>query len=384
MRRNRRRMRPTRRPGSRRIGRASSRSQTDAMGWVTVSVALPAGVYRAMLRRRTGSARRSPLSRRSTSSTRRRRTSPCEIANHFAAPQWSVEPGETFVALWGTGYDTGRAYVEFECRGKVLRAWWTDPARTQEVISEEVTEVHAGRVHAPRDLRPREPGLHQRADRGRALDEQATDHLVGALPVAAGAGAEGDLDRGHHGGRRDARRSPRWWRPCTMRRSISICEHDWLHSFTGFLPGEQPAEQPVRECCRSRSSTLYSYVVYGLPVGVSHLPPFPRRASCTCTLPTGAARAPRSSRGGDDSRSTPAPSDGDKGIAGRTAGRSRAERGPGPGLGPHESRRDRVLLPAPAVGFARRGPDGVHDARGPDAVEVPGLRPRQADAERLS
>ena len=34
--------------------------------------------------------------------------------------------------------------MEIECRGKVLRAWWTDPARTQEVISEEVTEYMRG------------------------------------------------------------------------------------------------------------------------------------------------------------------------------------------------------------------------------------------------
>ncbi len=66
------------------------------------------------------------------------------VANHFAAPRWSLEPGELFVALWGTGYDTGRAFVELECRGELLRAWWTDPDRTQETIEEEVTEYMRG------------------------------------------------------------------------------------------------------------------------------------------------------------------------------------------------------------------------------------------------
>jgi len=34
--------------------------------------------------------------------------------------------------------------VELECRGELLRAWWTDPDRTQEVIEEEVTEHMRG------------------------------------------------------------------------------------------------------------------------------------------------------------------------------------------------------------------------------------------------
>jgi hypothetical protein len=66
------------------------------------------------------------------------------VPNHFAAPSWSVEPGESFLALWGTGYDSGRAYVELECAGRVLQAWWTDPNRTQEVITEDVTESMRG------------------------------------------------------------------------------------------------------------------------------------------------------------------------------------------------------------------------------------------------
>ena len=49
-----------------------------------------------------------------------------KVPNLFAAPKWSLEPGEEFTLLWGTGYDAGRAFVEVEHRGKILQAFWTD------------------------------------------------------------------------------------------------------------------------------------------------------------------------------------------------------------------------------------------------------------------
>jgi hypothetical protein len=118
--------------------------KTDATGQVTIPVALKAGIYRATVQTqdRFGKA----VTARQTIQV----VDPAagrfgvRIANYLAAPQWSVEPGESFTALWGTGYDTGRAYVEMECRGQVLHAWWTDPNRTQEVIREPVVESMRG------------------------------------------------------------------------------------------------------------------------------------------------------------------------------------------------------------------------------------------------
>jgi uncharacterized protein YfaS (alpha-2-macroglobulin family) len=67
-----------------------------------------------------------------------------KIPNHVAAPKWNIEPGETFLMLWGTGYDQGRAYIEIEHRGKVVKAFWTAPEKTQEVVEHEVTEAMRG------------------------------------------------------------------------------------------------------------------------------------------------------------------------------------------------------------------------------------------------
>jgi uncharacterized protein YfaS (alpha-2-macroglobulin family) len=118
--------------------------QTDAQGQVILSVVLEAGIYRALLQTQDRFGKSVAAQQTIQVVDTQAKHFSVHVANHFAAPTWSLEPGETFVALWGTGYDTGRAYVELECRGELLCAWWTDPNRTQEVIEEEVTEQMRG------------------------------------------------------------------------------------------------------------------------------------------------------------------------------------------------------------------------------------------------
>ncbi|MBN1510024.1 MAG: hypothetical protein JW955_24475 [Sedimentisphaerales bacterium] len=118
--------------------------KTNTEGRATITVPLGAGIYRAMLTTQDRFGK--PVTAQQTIQVVDPEANHfnVRVANYFAAPSWSVEPGETFTALWGTGYDTGRAYVELECRGQVLRAWWTDPNRTQERITQEVTEDMRG------------------------------------------------------------------------------------------------------------------------------------------------------------------------------------------------------------------------------------------------
>ncbi len=66
------------------------------------------------------------------------------IPHHFEAKSWSVEPGEEFVALWGSGYTTGRAFVELEHRGKVFQSYWTEPGKSQALIRQSIAEKHRG------------------------------------------------------------------------------------------------------------------------------------------------------------------------------------------------------------------------------------------------
>ena len=69
---------------------------------------------------------------------------PVKIANLVQAEDWTVEPGEEFFALWATGYDTGRAFVEISHRGKTVESYWTDAERTQQPIKFMVEEKHRG------------------------------------------------------------------------------------------------------------------------------------------------------------------------------------------------------------------------------------------------
>ncbi|MBI4661607.1 MAG: hypothetical protein HY735_22520 [Verrucomicrobia bacterium] len=67
-----------------------------------------------------------------------------KIPHLLAAPAWSLEPGQEFLALWGTGYDAGRAFVEVEHRDKLLQRFWTQPGQTQQQITQAVTEAMRG------------------------------------------------------------------------------------------------------------------------------------------------------------------------------------------------------------------------------------------------
>ncbi|MFM8578329.1 MAG: alpha-2-macroglobulin family protein, partial [Planctomycetaceae bacterium] len=56
------------------------------------------------------------------------------------ASRTSVEPGESFKALVGTGYGDGRSFVEVLQAGRVLSRRWTEPGRTQWPVEVDVGE----------------------------------------------------------------------------------------------------------------------------------------------------------------------------------------------------------------------------------------------------
>jgi len=118
--------------------------KTDATGATRISIPLKAGIYRAMLETKDRFGKKVTARLTVQVVDPRERHYPVKIANRFAAPQWSVEPGAKFTALWGTGYDTGRAFVELECDGKPLKSYWTTRNRTQELIELPVTEEMRG------------------------------------------------------------------------------------------------------------------------------------------------------------------------------------------------------------------------------------------------
>lgn len=207
--------------------------QTDAQGRAVLPVALEAGIYRAMLDTQDRFGK--PVAARHTIKV----VDPAaerfnvRLANHFAAPKWSVEPGESFLALWGTGYETGRAFVELECRGRVLRAWWTQGDRTQETIEEPVTEDMRGgftlRVTYVRQNRAyvnerivdvpwTNKELTIRWEHFRSLLEPGQEDVWTAVITGPDAGAAvAEMVAGMYDASLD-----------------QYLPHDWMHGFTGF------------------------------------------------------------------------------------------------------------------------------------------------------
>ena len=48
------------------------------------------------------------------------------------------------MALWGTGYDEGRAFIEIEHRHSFVERYWTKPGQTQQQIKRAVNESMRG------------------------------------------------------------------------------------------------------------------------------------------------------------------------------------------------------------------------------------------------
>jgi hypothetical protein len=66
------------------------------------------------------------------------------IPHLLDSPDWEIQPEHLFRALWGTGYDEGRAFIEIEHRRKMIERYWTKPGQTQQQIKLAVTEAMRG------------------------------------------------------------------------------------------------------------------------------------------------------------------------------------------------------------------------------------------------
>src|SRR5437879_13903251 len=94
---------------------------TDSEVKSTIPFNLGAGVYRAMLETHDRFGKkvtaRLPVQVLKPSETKLA----IKVPHLLAASDWSVEPGKEFTALWGTGYEAGRAFIETEHRRRMLQ-----------------------------------------------------------------------------------------------------------------------------------------------------------------------------------------------------------------------------------------------------------------------
>lgn len=117
---------------------------TDAEGKAAMSAKLGVGVYRAMLETQDRSGKKVTARAQVTVLQSEAERLAIKLPHLVAAPKWQAEPGDEFMALWGTGYDTGRAFVEIEHRRKMIQRYWTKPGATQQQIKLAVTEAMRG------------------------------------------------------------------------------------------------------------------------------------------------------------------------------------------------------------------------------------------------
>ncbi len=117
---------------------------TDAGGNGKISTELAAGMYRVKLetKDRFGKQVTAELPLQVLDPNSRKLN--LKLPNLFASPKTSLDPGETYTAIWGSGYDTARAFVEIEHRGKLLQSYWTDPETTQATIEQRIDESMRG------------------------------------------------------------------------------------------------------------------------------------------------------------------------------------------------------------------------------------------------
>ena len=117
---------------------------TTASGEIKTQLALAAGAYIAVFETTDPAGQKVrtelPLIVHDSSS----RHFPVKVANYFVAKEASVEPGNDYIAFWGTGYETGSAFVEVEHRGKVVKSYWTSSTENQHTIRLPIEEKHRG------------------------------------------------------------------------------------------------------------------------------------------------------------------------------------------------------------------------------------------------
>ncbi len=117
---------------------------SNEKGQTNASTKLPAGIYRAVLETTDKFGKKVTTRHQFTVLDPAANAFNVKVPNHVAAPKWSVEPGEEFVLFWGSGYDTAQAFIEVEHKGQILKAWWTEPGKTQHIVKQQVTEAMRG------------------------------------------------------------------------------------------------------------------------------------------------------------------------------------------------------------------------------------------------
>jgi uncharacterized protein YfaS (alpha-2-macroglobulin family) len=125
---------------------ASEMVQTGTNGVVTISKPLKAGLYRVRFEARDAADKAVSARQLVRVIDPGAKRLGIKVPAYFEAASWRVEPGETFQAVWGSGYDAAQALVLVEQDGRELMRWRTAPGEAQRKIDFPVTESMRGGV----------------------------------------------------------------------------------------------------------------------------------------------------------------------------------------------------------------------------------------------
>ena len=140
------------------------------------------------------------------------------------------------MALWGTGYEQARAYLEIEHRGKRLQGFWTEPGGAQQPIKQAVTEAMRGGFTLHVTMVRENRAYLDQPPRRRPLEQQEVDRHLGAFRFEAPARPEGDVDGGGHRPGRQEGGGRNGGRP--LRPSLdAYLPHDWPAGLRRLPPG---------------------------------------------------------------------------------------------------------------------------------------------------
>ncbi len=117
---------------------------TDISGQANFNFALKEGAYRAVLETKDRFGKKVTAEAPIQVLNPKAAKLGIRIPHMIKSKTWTVEPGEEFMALWGSGYDEARAFIEIEHRRKVLQSFWTERGLTQLAIRQAVDEAMRG------------------------------------------------------------------------------------------------------------------------------------------------------------------------------------------------------------------------------------------------
>jgi len=117
---------------------------TDGKGQGTASFKLEAGAYRAVLETKDRFGKKVTAELPLQVLKLDGKPLAVKIPYLVAAPKWTLQPGEEFTGLWGSGYDQARAFIEIEHRGKMIQSFWTERGLSQQQVKQAVTEAQRG------------------------------------------------------------------------------------------------------------------------------------------------------------------------------------------------------------------------------------------------